>query len=112
MDLSPPLAPFMFTPDERHPEVRFRLKPLTQPQVVELDTMPGLSEHPETRVAMLVRAGEMALDGGRKIEGMKIEGRDAEWPRDRDSIPWDLLFKAGARVYKDAHHDEEQEKNS
>jgi hypothetical protein len=113
MDIAPPLAPFMFAPDEtKHPEVRFRLKPLTEPQVAELDSTPGLTESSEASVGMLYRAGCIALDGGRKIEGIKIEGRDAEWPRDRDVIPWDLVFKAGARVYRDAHHTEEQEKNS
>lgn len=113
MELAPPLAPFMFAPDEKdHPEVRFRLRPLTQPQVAELDSTPGLASSPETQISMLYRAGCMALDGGRKIEGIKIEGRDAEWPRDRDVIPWDLVFAAGAKVYRDAHHTEEQEKNS
>lgn len=111
MELKPALAPFVFTPDEKHPEVKFRLKPLTEPQVNELLSMPGITQHDEARVGLLYKAGCIALDGGRKIEGIKIDGRDAEWPRDRDVIPYEMVMYAGAKVWGDAVQTEDQTKN-
>lgn len=114
------LAPFWYTPPDQHDEngaelpdedkVRFFVKPLTQPQVAELDSRIS-STSEAANIEVMYRAGCMALDGGGKIEGILVDGKPARWPIDRDVIPYLLLVRVGAHVYGAATLTEDQEKN-
>lgn len=96
-EITPQIAPFWFTPEnqEGDDKIRFKLKPLTQPQLVELfDTFNGTQ--PTTRT--WYRAGEMGLNGGQAIENLTIGGRQAQWPRDKDVIPHALVVACGVEL--------------
>lgn len=94
------LAPFWYTPKEAEGDepVRFRLKPLTQPQVVEvLGSIRG-----KATASDWYRAGEMGLNGAGQIEGLTINGKPASWPRDRDLIPYEYIVACGAHLFTEA----------
>lgn len=112
MDIAPPLAPFFFAPNEAHPEVRFRLAPLTQPQVAELLSTPGITKSDEAGIEMLYRAGCMAIEaGGRQVEGLTVDGKPALWPQHKAIIPYEMVLACGTRAWNDARTSEEQAKN-
>ena len=121
MDLAPPLTPYWYEPaqDESIPKglrdmyegVRLRLAPLTQPQVAEIQSTRGFYESVESQVYAMYKAGCMALDRGREIEGLTIGGRAAQWPGDRDAISVDLMTFAGANVMKHSSTTPAQVKN-
>lgn len=97
MDITPQIAPFWFTPDDQRGEgkIRFYLKPLTQPQIVELY---GTFKEQTPTSQTWYRAGEMGLNGGREIEGLTIDGRRARWPQDKDVIPNTLVIACGVEL--------------
>jgi hypothetical protein len=102
------LAPFTFTPPDQPGEpsthVSFRLKPLTEPQVVDLyayyDDYKGL-RIPMTRA--FYQAGCMAIEGGGEIRNLTIDGKPANWLLHKDFIPHGLVHACGMRVLQDAH---------
>lgn len=100
-DIRTDLAPYWYTPENQPDEddkIRFRLKPLTQPQVVEIvGSIEGKASAQDW-----YRAGEMGLNGGREIEGLTINGKPATWPRDRDSIPYEYIVACGAHLFTQA----------
>lgn len=94
MDIKPAISPFWFTPPDQD-EVRFKLKPLTQPQIAELwrtfvDSAPTMES--------FYKAGELALNGAGEIEGLTIDGKPARWPKDRNVIPYLLIVKCGVEI--------------
>lgn len=113
MEISQKLTPYWFTPEGQTGDkpVKFRIAPLTQPQIVELFDTYDKSGKPTNRTWYV--AGEMGLNGGRGIENLTIEGRTAAWPRDKDRIPYDLVIACGVELCLQAWKvdSEEAEKN-
>lgn len=97
-ELPPAIEPFWFEPEGQTDSepARFFLKPLTQPQLVQLFPTFG----PDGRPTELTwyRAGELGIEGGRKIDNLKVEGRIASWPRDRDRIPYAWVVACGVTL--------------
>jgi hypothetical protein len=113
MELAPSLTPFWHTVRkavESEPEIRFKLKPLTQPQIIELQSTyedAGLdvdTNAPRKRPTNITwyRAGCLGMDGAGEIEGITVNGKPAEWLRHRQLIPYDLLVQAGVKLCLDA----------
>ena len=118
------LTPFWFTPaQDGVPEaekVSFRLKPLTQPQIIELQTrtyerVSALISMPTTESFYV--AGCMAIEGGGDIRNLTVDGKPARWVLHKDLIPREWVVECGLKVFNDAHGDvtdeeiEEVEKN-
>lgn len=90
----PKLAPYEFTPDGQGDDpISFRLKPLTEPQVVDLYST---FDNGQATNATWYRAGLMGivevLNCTIELEGKE---RKAKWPRDRDLIPYALVSACG-----------------
>ncbi len=124
MELAPSLTPFWHTVREAaepEPAIRFKLKPLTQPQVIELQsTYEDAGRHPDLGTPMKrptnitwYRAGCLGMDGAGEIEGITVSGKPAEWLRHRSIIPYELVVQAGVKLCMDAWGAEsgETEKN-
>lgn len=116
MDLRPKLTPFWFTPggqDEKD-AAEFKLRPLTEPQVMEL-----FATYADGRPSEQTwyRAGEMGIV---ELRNLTIEGKPARWPQHRAVIPhrWvsacgvHLCIEAWGRGGEDDEGVEGLEKNS
>ncbi len=97
MDTVPKLAPYWY-PLENDPAVRFRLRPITQPQLAEVESMivDGVLVP-----SALVKAAKLSI---MSIEGMTNagDGSVAVWPICYPWIPVDVLTEVGASVYNAA----------
>lgn len=84
MQLAPKLQPFWFTPEfqDEEPHVRFRLKPLTQEQMIEVESL--YEDGSWTRTAQF-RAGMLSIVGCENI--FDPEGRPVRWPHGIDDSP-------------------------
>jgi hypothetical protein len=125
MDITPNLVPFWHEPygqDAVEPSkrVRFRLRPLTQPQVSELFSTFELAGENLRRptTSTWYAAGCMGLDGAAQdgpypIENLTINGQRARWPRDKNVIPHGWISSCGVKLCTDAWGDDagETEKN-
>jgi hypothetical protein len=106
------LAPYWFTPTTNNEGgVRFKLKPLTERQKIELaDT---LTDEGMATPATFYLAGEMAIEGGREIDKLTVDGQPATWAlkAHREIIPNEWVAECGIDVYKRAYIGEDAEKN-
>lgn len=93
--LRPKLTPFWYTPEGQDEDpAEFKLRPLTQPQIVELfETF--RDNHP-TGVTWY-RAGEMAIVDIRNLSDS--EGRAVSWPKHKAHIPYSWISSCGAKIY-------------
>lgn len=105
MELMPKLTPFWYTPEtqEQEGEVEFRLRPLTQAQLVELDEMQG----PDKPIALVLKpttmyaAARMAVVGIRGV--VDGEGNELKWTEDvAEAMPRHLMVQAGWRLLEQA----------
>ncbi len=94
MDTVPKLAPYWYTL-EFDPSVRFHLRPITQPQLAEIESMivDGI-----LGPNALCRAAKLSI---MSIEGMTNvgDGSEAVWPVCYPWIPVDVMTEVGASVY-------------
>jgi hypothetical protein len=125
MDITPNLVPFWHEPEgqdnvEQGQRVRFKLRPLTQPQVSELfSTFETASETTRRPTAATwYAAGCMGLDGVAQagenpIQNLTIAGKPARWPRDKLYVPHGFVSSCGVKLCMDAWGDDsgETEKN-
>jgi len=77
MQLAPKLLPFWFTPEfqEGTAPVKFRLRPLTQAEMIEVEELYG--EHGWTRAAQF-RAGMLSIIACENI--VAADGKPVRWP--------------------------------
>ncbi len=110
MDISTAsLAPYWHTPETKNDDgVRFKLKPLTNPQLMELL---NTYENGQPTNGTFYQAGCMAIDGGREIEGLTVDGKPAIWSVHKDVIPYVWVLECGVYAYAAAVVSEENEKN-
>jgi hypothetical protein len=104
------LTPYWFQPVyENDGGVRFKLRPLTQPQISELE---ATFEESKPTNGTFYLAGSMAIEGGRDIENLTIDGKKAIWGMHKDLIPYTWVVECGIDVFVNAYGNEEREKNS
>ncbi len=99
-NLTPDLTLFEFTPpgqDEESQPARFRLKPLTQPQVNRLyktfENVDDGKRQPTDETWYM--AGDMGIA---EILDCTIDGKRARWPQHRDVIPHTWVISAGIEL--------------
>ena len=91
-NITPKLAQYQFTPSstsELSDPPRFSLKPLTEPQVVELfETYKDGQPTEQT----WYRAGCMGIVS---VENLTIDNKPARWPAHKDVIPYVWISECG-----------------
>lgn len=95
MDLRPKLTPFWFTPDgqDENDAVEFKLRPLTEPQVMDLFATYGPEGRPTE--STWYRAGEMGIV---EVRNLTIDGKPARWPQHRNVIPYKWVSSCGVNL--------------
>jgi len=125
MDITTNLVPFWHEPEgqdsvEEGKRVRFKLRPLTQPQVNDLFSTFELVGHDKRKptAATWYAAGCMGLDGALSaasnvIENLAVDGKPARWPRDKNVVPHEMVSSCGVRLCLDSWGEDagEAEKN-
>ncbi len=105
------LTPYWYTPKTDNDDgVKFKLKPLTQPQLMELSDSHDDKGIPTNGTFYL--AGCMAIEGGREIDGLTVDGKPASWMIHKDLVPNVWVLECGVDVYVKSVGSEEIEKNS
>jgi hypothetical protein len=105
VDIKTNLAPFWHEIEESESgePVRLKLRPLTQPQVIELfATFEKAGEGSRPSEMTWYRAGCMGLDGAGQIENLTIDGEPARWPKHKQLIPFRFIVSAGIKLCLDA----------
>ncbi len=97
MELVPKLTPYWYTLEDDE-EVRFRLAPMTQPQLAEVE---GSFVNGQATTATFCKAAILTI---RAVEGITDPetGQPAKWPQCQLRIPVDVLTEVGAESYLQA----------
>ncbi len=97
MDTVPKLAPYWY-PLEQDPAVRFRLRPITQPQLAEIESMIVDGVLVPKALVEAAKLSIMTIEGMTNVE----DGSVSVWPMCYPWIPVDVLTEVGASVYNTA----------
>ncbi len=99
MEIVTNLAPFWHAPDGQEEETKaeFKLRPLTQPQLVELF---ATYENGAPCGRTYYRAGEIGI---LDMRGITVNGKPARWPFHKDVIPYPLVYACGLKLFVDAY---------
>ncbi len=97
MDLVPKLTPYWYTL-ENDPEAQFRLSPLTQPQLAEVE---GTFVNGMATTTTFCKAAIMTIVAVKGITDPET-GQPAKWPMCQTRIPVDVLTEVGAESYMQA----------
>lgn len=98
------IAPFWFTPkaQDRTPPARFKIRPLSEAQLLELMDTCRVDERLQRALptnktwAEAARLAVMEFtDAYAKDDTTKLE-----WPRDWDMVPWYIQLQIGVKVYR------------
>jgi hypothetical protein len=108
--LLPKLAPWNFTPTtgDADPPI-FRLRPLTQPQIIELEES---YKDGRPTAGTWYKAGQMAIASVSNL--LDEKGEEAKWPHCQNRVPRAWVAEAGAEAWLKSNGfdvDEELEKN-
>lgn len=103
-EILPRLTPFWFTPPDQETDPgKFKLRPLSQPQVVDMfshyDVLPNGDQVPGGRTFYEAgRVGIVDLDGFTDPDTGKAVG----WPSSLDRLPFKLIQDCGRKLLYDA----------
>lgn len=94
METVPKLAPYWY-PLEQDPAVRFRLRPITQPQLAEVESLIVAGVLTPKALVEAAKLSIMSIEGMTNAE----DGSVSVWPACFPWIPIDVLTEVGASVY-------------
>ena len=97
-NIAPKLTPYWFTPEDQEGEspARFKLRPLTQPQIVDvMDRFVG----GKPTMGAWYAAGEISII---EVDNLTINGEPAKWPKDKAHVPWVLVTQCGIEAFSAA----------